>query len=172
MNGLIRSLVNSRSADTLFTLFGRPQGPVGVVGERGRAAGRLGGYVASRDSLALDPSRMSTRAQLRQPSRTSWPTAGRPARGPDGDAVAGTPRSAIPGGTVRQRVRAPGGGRGLRDQFPPDDRCVNPASDQTELLDHYEVLVPGTSMMVRYLALQPIYARHPLRRLLTTGQDH
>ncbi len=26
-------------------------------------------------------------------------------------------------------------------------------------------------MMVRYFALQPIFAAHPLRRLLTTGQD-
>jgi hypothetical protein len=48
--------------------------------------------------------------------------------------------------------------------------AVKPSPDQTELLEHYEVLVPGTSMMVRYLALQPIYARHPLRRLLTTGK--
>jgi hypothetical protein len=37
------------------------------------------------------------------------------------------------------------------------------------LLDHYELMVPGTRTMVRYLALQPIYRDHPLRRLLTTG---
>jgi hypothetical protein len=36
-------------------------------------------------------------------------------------------------------------------------------------LEQYEHLVPGTGAMVRYLALQPIYARHPLRRVLTTG---
>ena len=28
---------------------------------------------------------------------------------------------------------------------------------------------PGHRLMTRYLALQPIYARHPLRRMLTTG---
>ena len=35
-----------------------------------------------------------------------------------------------------------------------------------ELLERYELLVPGTRLMTRYLALQPIYARHPMRRLL------
>ena len=35
------------------------------MGERGRAAGRLGEYIASRDSLALDPGRMTSEAQLR-----------------------------------------------------------------------------------------------------------
>ena len=33
-------------------------------------------------------------------------------------------------------------------------------------LGRYELLVPGTRLMTRYLALQPIYARHPMRRLL------
>ena len=37
------------------------------------------------------------------------------------------------------------------------------------LLDHYELLVPGTRTMVRYLALQPIYRGHPLAGRLTTG---
>jgi hypothetical protein len=37
------------------------------------------------------------------------------------------------------------------------------------LLNHYELLVPGTRTMVRYLALQPIYRRHVLREVLTTG---
>jgi hypothetical protein len=37
------------------------------------------------------------------------------------------------------------------------------------LLDHYELLVPGTRTMVRYLALQPIYRRHALREVLTTS---
>jgi hypothetical protein len=30
--------------------------------------------------------------------------------------------------------------------------------------------VPGTSAVARYLALRPICAQHPLRRLLTTGE--
>ena len=37
------------------------------------------------------------------------------------------------------------------------------------LLNHYELLVPGTRTMVRYLALQPVYRRHTLREILTTG---
>jgi hypothetical protein len=39
-------------------------------------------------------------------------------------------------------------------------------SDALELLDRYELLVPGTRLMARYLALQPVYAHHPMRRLL------
>ena len=35
-----------------------------------------------------------------------------------------------------------------------------------DLLERYELLVPGTRLMTRYLSLQPIYAHHPLRRLL------
>ena len=48
-------------------------------------------------------------------------------------------------------------------------RGRDPAATSLTLLDHYELLVPGTRTMVRYLALQPIYRRHPLARLLTTG---
>jgi hypothetical protein len=44
------------------------------------------------------------------------------------------------------------------------------ATDGVAMLEHYEVLVPGTGAMARYLALQPIYSQHPLRRLLTTGE--
>jgi hypothetical protein len=39
------------------------------------------------------------------------------------------------------------------------------------LLDHYELLVPGTRTMVRYLSLQPLYRNHPLRTLLTTERS-
>jgi hypothetical protein len=45
------------------------------------------------------------------------------------------------------------------------------AASSLTLLDHYELLVPGTRTMVRYLSLQPIYRRHPLRSLLTTGRS-
>jgi hypothetical protein len=44
------------------------------------------------------------------------------------------------------------------------------AVDGTSLLEQYELLVPGTGAMARFLALQPVYTRHPLRRLLTTGE--
>jgi hypothetical protein len=43
------------------------------------------------------------------------------------------------------------------------------SADAALLMQQYEVLVPGTGAMARYLALQPVYAGHPLRRLLTTG---
>jgi hypothetical protein len=43
-------------------------------------------------------------------------------------------------------------------------------SNALTLLDHYELLVPGTRTMVRYLSLQPLYRNHPLRSLLTTGR--
>jgi hypothetical protein len=46
-----------------------------------------------------------------------------------------------------------------------------PATKSIRLLDHYELLVPGTRIMVRYLALQPIYRSHPLAGLLTTGAE-
>lgn len=174
MNGLIRSLVTSRYADTLFALFGRPHQPVGIVGARGRAAGRLGEYVASRDSLALDPSRMSTRVQLRHALAHElahrWQ-----ARAPAQMALLwqGTPPIRDPrrygyGSVSEHQAEAVA----FAINFLQLTAASKPTSDQAELLDHYELLVPGTSMMVRYLALQPIYTRHPLRRLLTTGQDH
>lgn len=172
VNGLIRSLVRSRYADSLFTLFGRPQPPIGVVSERGRSAGRLGEYVASRDSLALDPSRMSTRAQLRHALAHElahrWQ-----ARAPGQMAMlwAGTPPIRDPkrygyGSVSEHQAEAVA----FAIHFLQLTASAKPGSDQSELLEHYELLVPGTSMMVRYLALQPIYARHPLRRLLTTGE--
>jgi hypothetical protein len=174
MNGLIGSLVASRYADSMFALFGRPRSPVGIVGERGRAAGRLGEYVASRDSLALDPSRMSTRAQLRHALAHElahrWQ-----ARAPGQMALLwqGTPPIRDPrrygyGSVSEHQAEAVA----FAINFLQLTAASKPTSDQAELLDHYELLVPGTSMMVRYLALQPIYARHPLRRLLTTGKDH
>jgi hypothetical protein len=46
----------------------------------------------------------------------------------------------------------------------------SPMADGASLLEEYELLVPGTGAMARYLALQPIYDGHPLRRILTTGE--
>ncbi len=173
VGNLIRTLVRSRYADTLFTLFGHPQQPIGVVGDRGRNAGRLGEFVASRDSLALDPSRMSTQAQLRHALAHElahrWQ-----ARAPGQMAVlwAGTapirdPKRYGYGSVSEHQAEAVA----FAIHFLQLTASSKPTSDQSELLEHYELLVPGTSMMVRYLALQPIYQRHPLRRLLTTGQN-
>ncbi len=172
MSALIRTLAASRYADTLYSLFGRPRAAIGVVGERGRAAGRLGEYVASRDSLALDPSRMSTQDQLRHALAHElahrWQ-----ARAPaqmatlwQGTAPIPDPRRYGYGSVSEHQAEAVA----FAIHFLQITAAVKPTADQTGLLEHYEVLVPGTTMMVRYLALQPIYARHPLRRLLTTGK--
>lgn len=170
---LIRTLVTSRYADSLFTLFGRPRAPIGIVGDRGREAGRLGEYVASRDSLALDPSHMSTRAQLRHALAHElahrWQ-----ARAPAQMAMlwAGTapirdPKRYGYGSVSEHQAEAVA----FAIHFLQLTASSSPLSDQTDLLEHYEVLVPGTGMMTRYLALQPIYANHPLRRFLTTGHN-
>jgi hypothetical protein len=173
---VVRRIEHGTYADTLYALFGRPPRPVGLVGNRGRRAGRLGEYIASRDSLALDPARMSSEEQLRH-------------------AVAHELAH-------RWQARAPGQLRTLWQDIPPipDSRRYghrSPSEHQAEavafavhflqatathpgdggaveaadLLEQYEVLVPGTGAMARYLALQPIYARHPLRRMLTTGRQ-
>jgi hypothetical protein len=158
-------------ADTLYALFGRPARPAGLVSDRGRAAGRLGEYISSRDSLALDPARMTSEDQLRHALAHEL--------------------------AHRWQTRAAGQLRTLWQDVPriPDSRRYghrNPAEHQAEavafavhflqatatpnatdgaaLLAHYEVLVPGTGAVARYLALQPVYAGHPLRRLLTQGE--
>ena len=167
-----RRLERSTYADTLYALFGRPARRVGLVSSRGRAAGRLGEYIASRDSLALDPARMTSEEQMRHALAHEL--------------------------AHRWQARAPGQLRTLWQDVRhiPDSRRYGhrntsehqaeaaafavhflqstasaPASDGASLLQHYELLVPGTGAMARYLALQPIYQHHPLRRLLLTGQQ-
>jgi hypothetical protein len=163
-----RRIESSPYADTLYALFGRPRRPVGLVGLKGRRAGRLGEYVGRRDSLALDPARMVSEEQLRHAMAHEL--------------------------GHRWQSRAPAQMRALWRDVPPipDQRryghdntpehqaeavafavhylqvtAAMPAgSDALELLERYELLVPGTRLMTRYLALQPIYARHPMRRLL------
>jgi hypothetical protein len=168
---LNRHLERSTYADTLYALFGRPARLVGLVSKRGRSAGRLGEYIASRDSLALDPARMTSQEQLRHALAHEL--------------------------AHRWQSRAPAQLRTLWQDVPqiPDARRYghgNPAEHQAEavafavhflqatasspvadgasLLEEYELLVPGTGAMARYLALQPIYAGHPLRRALTSGE--
>ncbi|HSJ76103.1 MAG TPA: hypothetical protein VK899_07985, partial [Gemmatimonadales bacterium] len=60
-----RDIGSTAYADSLYQLFGQPHAPIGLIGRRGRAAGRLGEYIASRDSLALDPERVTGVVQLR-----------------------------------------------------------------------------------------------------------
>jgi hypothetical protein len=168
-----RNIMASTYADSLFVLFGAPRTPVGLVGRRGRAAGRLGEYIGSRDSLALDPARMTGASQLRHTLAHElghrWQ-----ARAPG--QVAALWSGIAP---VRDRKRY-GYGSVSEHQAEAIAFAINflqttapgsePAASSITLLDHYELMVPGTRTMARYLALQPIYRGHPLAELLTTGR--
>ncbi len=162
-----RTIERSRFADTLFTLFGRPARSAGLVSLRGRHAGRLGEYIASRDSLALDPARMSSEEQLRHAMthelahrwqarspaqvRTLW------------QGVAPIPDRRRYGHNSVSEHQAEA--IAFAVHFLQATASVSNAS--VSLLEQYELLVPGTATMARFLALQPIYANHPLRALLT-----
>jgi hypothetical protein len=171
--GTAREIASSAFADSLYALFGRPRAPVGLIGRRGRMAGRLGEYIASRDSLALDPGRMSSKAQLRHAMAHElghrWQ-----ARAP------GQLAMLWQGVTPIRDPKRYGYGDMLEHQAEAIAFAINflettaaardSVSDALTLLDHYELLVPGTRTMVRYLSLQPLYRNHPLRSLLTTGR--
>jgi hypothetical protein len=171
--GTAREIASSAFADSLYALFGRPRAPVGLIGRRGRRAGRLGEYIALRDSLALDPGRMSGRAQLRHAMAHElghrW-QARAPAQ------VATLWQGVTP---IRDPKRY-GYGDESEHQAEAIAFAINflgttaAARDSVNtsltLLDHYELLVPGTRTMVRYLSLQPLYRNHPLRSVLTIGR--
>ena len=168
---LVRGVMNGSYADTLYRIFGRPGRPAGLVGERGRAAGRLGEYVSSRDSLALDPARITSATQLRH--TVAHELAHRwQARAPGQVAMLwqGVP-------PIRDPKRYGYGNEGEHQAeaaafaihfLLSTTGARNPAAAAT-MLDHYELLVPGTRTLARYFALQPVFARHPLRRWLTGG---
>ena len=160
-----RDATSSGYADSLYALFGRPIRAPGLIGDRGRKAGRLGEYIRNRDSLALDPARMTAEAQLRHTlahelghrwqNRSSrrlealW-SGVMPIRDPKrygyGDA------SEHQAEAIAFAV----------DFLQTTARPENP-SRSLALLDHYELLVPGTRTMARHLVRQPIYRHHPLR---------
>ncbi|HEU5303911.1 MAG TPA: hypothetical protein VFU40_04640 [Gemmatimonadales bacterium] len=163
--GKARAAAASPYADSLYALFGRPAAAVGLIGERGRHAGRLGEYIRSRDSLALDPGRMTGEAQLRHTLAHElghrWQN-----RAPAQLAALwwGVP-------PIRDPKRY-----GYADVAEHQAEAIAFAVDflQTtagrkdvagalSLLEHYELLVPGTRTMVRYLARRLIYRNHPLR---------
>ncbi|HEX2249973.1 MAG TPA: hypothetical protein VHH32_06460 [Gemmatimonadales bacterium] len=167
-----RRIASSPYADSLYTLFGQPRA-LGLIGSRGRSAGRLGEYIAGRDSLALDPGRMMDEAQLRHALAHElghrWQ-----ARAP---AQLATLWSGV---SVIRDPKRYGYGNQSEHQAEAIAFAINflqttavtegsPASAMA-LLDHYELLVPGTRTLVRYLALQSLYHQHPLRSLLTTGR--
>jgi hypothetical protein len=170
---LTRTIGTGSYADSLYALFGRPRTAIGLIGRRGRLAGRLGEYVASRDSLALDPSGMTNVTQLRHALAhelghrwqararvqlaTLW-SGVKPIRDPK--------RYGYGDISEHQAEAIAFAINFLQTTAKSDD---DPANSLT-LLDHYELLVPGTRTMARYLSLQPIYRHHPLRPVLTTAR--
>jgi hypothetical protein len=168
-----RNLMASTYAESLYTLFGAPRAAVGLISQRGRAAGRLGEYVGSRDSLALDPARMTSISQLRHTLAHElghrWQ-----ARAPGqatalwaGIAPIRDPKRYGYGSVSEHQAEAVAFAINF---LQATARGTDPAASAVTLLDHYELLVPGTRTMVRYLALQPIYRGHPLAELMTTGR--
>jgi len=167
-----RQLAEGPYADTLFALFGRPARTLGQVGARGRRAGRLGEYLAPRDSLALDPARMTSETQLRHTLAHElghrWQ-----ARAPGQLA---TLWRGVPG--IRDQRRY-GHGSVTEHQAEAVAFAVHflqatagrtAEAESLRLLEQYDHMVPGTGLIARYLALQPIYARHPLRDALLRGE--
>jgi hypothetical protein len=166
-----REIAYSPYADSLYVLFGRPAAGIGVVGPKGRRAGRLGEYIAARDSLALDPGRIVGQAQLRHALAHEmghrWQSRSK--------AQLATLWKGVP--DIRDPRRY-----GYADRSEHQAEAIafafsflqatasskdSPAVS-LQLLDHYERLVPGTRIIARYLLLQPLYAGHPLRSALTT----
>jgi hypothetical protein len=162
---IIQTLATSSYADTLYTLFGRPRG-AGFVGDRGVRAGDLAEYVSGRDSVALDPARMTGEAQLRHAFAHEL-----------------AHRWELRSPRVVDSILSGSGGIADRDRYgylnDAEQRAEAiafavhflqstasggmPAPDALELLRHYDFLVPGSRSMVRYLMRQPCYQHHPLR---------
>jgi hypothetical protein len=166
-----RRLEHGGYADTLYSLFGRPSRALGLVGNRGRAAGRLGEFIASRDSVAMDPARMTSEDQLRHALAHElahrWQ-----ARAPRQVATLWQDIPRIPD-SRRYGYRSTSEHQAEAVAFAVhflQSTASGPTTDNVSLLEHYELLVPGTRAMARYLALQPVYAGHPMRRLLTSGE--
>ena len=169
---LLARLTLSPYADSLYAIFGRPERTAGVVGERGRAAGRLGEYIASRDSLALDPGRMSSDAQLRHTlahelaHRWQARAAAQLAALWRGTPAIRDPKRYGYGNVSEHQAEA----AAFAVHFLLASAAARDPSGELATLDHYELLVPGTRTMARYFAMQPVFLRHPLRAVLTTGR--
>jgi hypothetical protein len=159
--------------DTLYTLFGRPRAALGVVGPHGRKQMHLAQYVRGRDSVALDFRSMVSEAQLRHAFTHEmahrWVT-----RRPvlldslwHGVPAIEDPRRYGYGCEWEQQAEAVAFAvHFLQSTAGP----TASADDGIGLLGHYELMVPGTRAMVRYLVLQPIYRHHPLRTALYKGR--
>lgn len=166
---LVAAVMNGPYADSLYAIFGRPSRPAGLVGERGRAAGRLGEYVGSRDSLALDPARITSLAQLRHTVAHElahrWQARAAPqvAMLWQGVPPIRDPRRYGYGNEGEHQAEA----AAFAIHFLLSTTAARDPTAAAATLDHYELLVPGTRTLARYFALQPVFARHPLRRWLT-----
>ena len=152
-------------ADSLYAVFGRPARPAGLVGARGRAAGRLGEYVSSRDSLALDPARITSTEQLRHTlahelaHRWQARAAAQVAMLWQGVAPIRDPKRYGYGSVSEHQAEA----AAFAIHFLLSTTVSRDPASAAVALDHYELLVPGTRTLARYFALQPVFARHPLR---------
>jgi hypothetical protein len=162
---VIQRLATSPYADTLYALFGRPRN-AGFVGDRGIRAGDLAEYVSGRDSVALDPARMTGEAQLRHAYAHEL-----------------AHRWELRSPRVVDSILSGSGGIADRDRYgylnDAEQRAEAiafavhflqstasggmPIADALELLRHYDFLVPGSRSMVRYLLRRPCYQHHPLR---------
>ena len=166
-----RAITTGAYADTLYALFGAPRSKVGLIGWRGRKAGRLGEYIGRRDSLALDPGRMMGTEQLRHTlahelgHRWQFRAPGQLATLWRGVDAMRDPKRYGYGSPSEHQAEA----IAFAVDFLQNTTTTSDPDTALALLNHYELLVPGTRIMVRYLALQPVYSRHPLTGVLTTG---
>ena len=161
---LLDSLAASPLADSLYQLFGRPAHRFGLVGPSGQEAGRLGEYIASRDSISLAPTRMTSVAQLRHgfthEMAHHWarksPELRRIWHHIPG--IADPLRYGYHNREEHQAEAVAFAVHFLQTSARPD---LSQGARLT-LLDDYERLVPGTRAVAQYLLSRPLYAAHPL----------
>jgi hypothetical protein len=170
---VLETIVNGAYADSLYAIFGRPARPAGIVGVRGRAAGRLGEYIATRDSLALDPGRVTSMRQLRHTLAHELAHRWQARSGVQlallwrGVPPIRDPKRYGYGSTSEHQAEA----AAFAIHFLLATTSGIQPHAELQTLDQYELLVPGTRTMARYFAMQPIFSRHPLRTRLTTGAE-
>lgn len=168
-----RQIAGSRYADSLYVLLGKPRAAVGLIGGRGRSAGRLGEYILARDSLALDPARMTGEAQLRHALAHElghrWQARAKPQLATLWSGVRSIPDPKRYGYGSLSEHQAEAIAFAI-SFLQTTASAADVPSGALALLDHYDLLVPGTRIMVRYFALQSPYRNHPLRSRLTSGR--
>ena len=163
---IVRELWLSPYADSLFAIFGRPERAFGVVSARGERAGRLGEYLAGRDSIALSPAFITSQAQLRHSLAHELAHRWLREHPQSGEALLSVMAP------IRDPLRY-----GFRDRdeqlaeslafavhFLDATRRGGRPSGQA-LLESYERLVPGTRNAASLLLTFPAYEGHPLARV-------